>query len=128
LQLSSAIFTIQHHDLSEFFEWDQDVYFVIYNVFNDFLQSLRQSSELYVEDLHSRTVQKNELILILFLTSLGMLLVTMVILCPVVGTVNLARLKVLSLFVDIPNHHVIGLGNKCERFLNSFNDAEHNDE
>jgi hypothetical protein len=36
-----------------------------------------------------------------------MLAVTMVILCPVVGTVNLARLKVLSLFVDIPNHHVI---------------------
>jgi hypothetical protein len=50
------------------------------------------------------------------------------ILCPVVGTVNLARLKVLSLFVDIPNHHVIALSNKCERFLSSFNDSEHNDD
>jgi hypothetical protein len=38
--------------------------------------------------------------------------------------VNLARLKVLSLFVDIPNHHVIALSNKCERFLSSFNENE----
>ena len=52
----------------------------------------------------------------------------MAILCPVVGTVNQARLKVLSLFVDIPNHHVIALSNKCERFLSSFNDSEHNDD
>ena len=97
-------------------------------MFNDFLQALRLSSEYFVDDLHSRTVQKNELILILFLSSIGTLVVTMVILCPVVGTVNLARLKVLSLFVDIPNHHVIALSNKCERFLSSFNDTEHNDD
>jgi hypothetical protein len=81
-----------------------------------------------VEDLHERTVQKNELILILFLSSIGTLFVTMIILCPVVGTVNMARLKVLSLFVDIPNHHVIALSNKCERFLSSFHDSEHKDD
>jgi hypothetical protein len=57
-----------------------------------------------------------------------MLVVTMIVLCPVVGTVNMARLKVLSLFVDIPNHHVIALSNKCERFLSSFHDTEHNDD
>jgi len=66
--------------------------------------------------------------MILFLSSIGTLVITMAILCPVVGTVNMARLKVLSLFVDIPNHHVIALSNKCERFLSSFHDAEHNDD
>lgn len=60
--------------------------------------------------------------------SIGTLVITMAILCPVVSTVNLARLKVLSLFVDIPNHHVIALSNKCERFLSSFHDSEHSDE
>ena len=39
----------------------------------------------------------------------------------------MARMKVLSLFVDIPNHHVIGLANKCEKFLSHFHE-EHNDE
>lgn len=52
MQVSSAIFTISHYDLSEFVEYDQDVYFVMYNVFNDFFDTLRHSSELYVEDLH----------------------------------------------------------------------------
>lgn len=81
-----------------------------------------------MEDLRSRTIQKNELILILFLISIGTMTITMAILCPVVSTVNLARLKVLSLFVDIPNHHVIALSNKVERFMSSFHDSEHSDE
>lgn len=51
----------------------------------------------------------------------------MLILFPVVSNVNMARMKVLSLFVDIPNHHVVGLSAKCERFIMSSLD-EHNDE
>ena len=128
LQISSAVFTARHLNLTDFNEQQEDIYFITYNVYNDFLDALRRSSQYFVEDLNLRTNQKNELILILFLSSLGTLLVTMAILCPVVGTVNMARLKVLSLFVDIPNHHVIALSNKCERFLSSFHDSEHNDD
>lgn len=51
----------------------------------------------------------------------------MAILFPVVSNVNRARLKVLSLFVDIPNYHVITLANKCENFIGTFHE-EHNDE
>lgn len=51
----------------------------------------------------------------------------MVVLFPVVSSVNLARMQVLSLFVDIPNHHVFWLANKCEKFLSTFHE-EHNDE
>lgn len=61
------------------------------------------------------------------MSSIGTLLLTMGILFPVVSNVNLARMKVLSLFVDIPNHHVFALAFKCEKFLTSFHD-EHNDE
>lgn len=128
LQISSAVFTARHLNLTQFTETQEDIFFITYNVFNDFLVSLRKSSNYFVEDLRSRTIQKNELILILFLISIGTLIITMAILCPVVSTVNLARLKVLSLFVDIPNHHVIALSNKCERFLSSFHDSEHSDE
>lgn len=51
----------------------------------------------------------------------------MAILFPVVSSVNLARMRVLSLFVDIPNYHVIALANKCEKFMTNFHE-EHNDE
>jgi len=128
LQISSAVFTARHLNLTQFRESQEDIFFITYNVFNDFLVALRESSQLSVEGIESRTIQKNEMILILFLISIGTLVITMAILCPVVSTVNLTRLKVLSLFVDIPNHHVIALSNKCERFLSSFNDSEHNDE
>jgi len=51
----------------------------------------------------------------------------MCILFPVVSSVNKTRVKVLSLFVEIPNHHVIALAMKCERFQNSFSE-EHTDD
>mmetsp|Transcript_29899 Transcript_29899/g.29075 ORF Transcript_29899/g.29075 Transcript_29899/m.29075 type:complete len:188 (+) Transcript_29899:391-954(+) len=65
--------------------------------------------------------------MILFGCSIGTLVLTMAILCPVVGSVNQARMKVLSLFVDIPNHHIINLANKCERFMTSL-DVDTNEE
>lgn len=65
--------------------------------------------------------------MILFFSSIGTVLFTMAILFPVVTCVNVARMRVLSLFVDIPNHNVIALANKCERFLTGFHE-EHNDE
>ena len=127
LQVASAVFTTRHLNIPEVVEVQEDVYFITYNVFNDFLIALRQSSLYYVEDLSSRTDQKTELILILFLASIGTMLLSLTVLLPVISSVNLARMKVLSLFVDIPNHHVFALGFKCEKFITSFHD-EHNDE
>ena len=37
-------------------------------------------------------------------------------------------MKVLSLFVDIPNHHVFSLSMKCEYFVTTFNNDEQNEE
>ena len=65
--------------------------------------------------------------LILFLSSLGTLLLAMLIMFPVVSSVNEARMKVLFLFVDIPNHSVVNLALKCEKFIANFYE-EHNDE
>ncbi len=105
----------------------EDVYFITYNVYNDFLIALRTSSGYFVEELYDRSQRKMVIIMILFFSSIGTLLLAMTILFPVVSSVNLTRMKVLSLFVDIPNHHVFALANKCEKFLNTFHD-EHNDE
>ena len=128
LQICSAVFTARHLNLTDFMDEQEDIYFITYNVYNDFLEALRKSSKYYVEDLNSRTKSKNSLILTLFFASIGTLVVTMCIMLPVVSNVNLARMKVLSLFIDIPNHHVIALGLKCERFIASFHEEEHNDE
>jgi len=45
----------------------------------------------------------------------------------VICNVDATRLRVLSLFVDIPGHHVTALVNKCEHFITAL-DLENNDE
>jgi hypothetical protein len=70
-----------------------------------------------MEEIIVRTQEKNQFIHILFYCSIGVIVITMAILCPVVGKVSLARMKILSLFVDIPNYHVTALASKCENFI-----------
>lgn len=77
-----------------------------YNSFNDFLINLRKSSDLYLSELMSRSSDKNRVILILFLCSVGLLVLAMPILFPAVSSVNKAKVNVLSLFIDIPNGYI----------------------
>lgn len=115
-------------NLTLFTEDQEDLFFVMYNSFSEFLMHLRQSSEYYVIDLHNRASQKQDLIMILFLSSIGTMILTMTFLFPVVRNVNRTRMKVLSLFVDIPNHNVVALAQKCEKFMFSIVDEEGNDD
>ena len=58
---------------------------------------------------------------------MGILLSTIIIMFPVVSSVNQARMKVLTLFIDIPNHNVVQLYDKCENFLSTLLE-DHNEE
>lgn len=122
LQVSSAIFTVRHLNLTEFYDMQSDVYFVTYNAFNDFLINLRRSSDFYLTELMDRSNDKNKFILILFLCSIGLVILSVPILFPAVSSVNKAKVHVLSLFIDIPNHYLLDLANGCEEFLNSYHD------
>jgi len=48
LQISSTIFTISNMEMSQFSETNVDVFFLMYNSFNNFYQGLLQSSQYYV--------------------------------------------------------------------------------
>lgn len=76
----------------------------------------------------SRSSDKNRVILILFLCSVGLLVLAMPILFPAVSSVNKAKVNVLSLFIDIPNGYIQEIVNKCEGFLNSYHDDQNMDE
>lgn len=41
-------------DIANFNETNEDVFFLLYNSFNDFYQALTRSAELYVEELYDR--------------------------------------------------------------------------
>jgi hypothetical protein len=123
LQTLSAVFTAKHLNFTDFKETNDDLHFININIYNDLLQSLRMTSEYYVEDLIGRADGEVKHIIILFLISTSVLLIMLVVLFPVVRSVNSARLKILSLFVDIPYSIAITLSAKCQKFIQSHKSA-----
>ena len=55
---------------------------------------------------------------------MGVLILTFTVFCPVIRKVNLDRMKILSLFVDIPSNHVMELATKCEDFISTFHEED----
>jgi hypothetical protein len=124
LQVLSAIFTAKHLSLNEFVEKNEDLHFINENLNNDLLLVMRESAQHYVEDLMQRADGEFKTIIALFLISAFTLFITLAILFPVVRSVNAAKLKIFSLFVDIPYSIAITLSAKCEKFIQANADSE----
>jgi hypothetical protein len=107
-------------DIAEFLETNEDIFFLLYNSFNELLVALEKSSNLYVEELFDRSTQKREDNMILFILSIPALFLSLWILVPVVSSVNKRKFKVLSLFCEIDNNNIRYLSNKCERFITNL--------
>jgi hypothetical protein len=113
LQLLSAIFSSKHLNYTDYKESNEDLHFININIYNDLLVALRQTSEYYVEELLARADGELKSIIVLFMISAITLLLTLGILFPVVRSVSSARLKILTLFVDIPYSIAFSLSTKC---------------
>ena len=120
LQLSSAIFTVRHLPFDRFLESQEDIFFVTYNSFNDFLSALEISSRYLEDELYARSSEKNDLLLTLFISSLVIIVLSIPLLFPAVNSVNKSRDRVLALFIEIPTNLITDLGTCCEVFLGSF--------
>ncbi len=70
-----------------------------------------------MEELLARADGEFKSIIVLFLISTFTLLITLAILFPVVRSVSQARLKILTLFVDIPYSIAFSLSAKCAKFI-----------
>jgi len=125
--MQSSIFTVANLNLTSFSEQtNEDVFFLMYNAFNDFYQALLTASNLYVAELSDRSSQNLEITLILFILSIAALLVVVLILFPVVRSVNRQKDKVLSLFCEIGDSNVRLLSLRCEKFINKLQTTEEN--
>eukprot|EP00349_Pseudokeronopsis_sp_Brazil_P008568 CAMPEP_0202964960 /NCGR_PEP_ID=MMETSP1396-20130829/9085_1 /ASSEMBLY_ACC=CAM_ASM_000872 /TAXON_ID= /ORGANISM="Pseudokeronopsis sp., Strain Brazil" /LENGTH=200 /DNA_ID=CAMNT_0049687509 /DNA_START=618 /DNA_END=1220 /DNA_ORIENTATION=- len=120
MQVEGAIFNAMHFNLSQYKDSHEDLHFLMYNSFNDLLIALRQSAKFFVREAISRTEQRSVLILVIYLCSIGTLILAIAIIMPVVNKVNVAREKVLALFLDIPTSSVQVLIIKCQKFLETF--------
>lgn len=74
--------------IADFNETNEDVFFLMYNSFNDFLIGLQKSQEYYVIELGDRSKEKEEISLILYILSIVALILCFLVLIPVVHSVN----------------------------------------
>lgn len=86
------------------------------------LIKLNEASKIYLNELFLKIKQKEKFLIVYLLSSSIMIILIISFLCPVLGKVNITRMRVLTLFVDIPIHHVDDLAGKCENFISSFSD------
>eukprot|EP00347_Sterkiella_histriomuscorum_P000937 403373955 len=126
--ISSTIFTISNMKVVDFNETNEDVFFLMYNSFNQFFMGLEKSSQLYVRELDDRSTDKKEVTLVFFVLSIVAEAICLIILFPVVHSVNQQKDKVLSLFCEIDNSVIRVLALRCERFINNLQTEEGNDD
>ena len=74
--------------VQDFNETNEDVFFLMYNSFNEFYMGLEKSSQLYVRELHDRSTDKTEVSLVFFVLSITAEAICLLVLFPVVHTVN----------------------------------------
>lgn len=127
LQIISRALNIRNVNITAINTDNNDVYFIVYNDFNEFYMELTNSSQLYVEELTSRSGTKVETFMIIRVMSGVTLILAMIILFPVLYKVNSTREEVLSLLLDIPEKVVKGLYTKCENFVSNLQVGEDDD-
>lgn len=66
--------------------------------------------------------------MILFILSICFLFIIVVVLVPVVTSVNRQKDKVLSLFCDIDDSTISKLSLRCEKFINKIQTEDNNEE
>lgn len=78
--------------------------------------------------MKDRSEEKSEIELVLFILSIVALAICIIVLIPVVHSVNQQKDKVLSLFCEIDNNYIKVLAFKCEKFINSIQTEEGNED
>jgi len=88
LQISSSLFTLTNMDAKTFDDRHDDVFYFLYNNFQDTLISMFKSANFFVKELNDRTHAINEANKIVFYLSLGCVFTSVLMLIPVVHIVN----------------------------------------
>jgi len=117
LQMTSSIFTITNLDNKQFTLNNDDINFVLYNLFKDVYYKLLDSSSYYLDDANDHIKYRKTIILVMFIVSLIVIVLSIGFLFPKVTNVRNIRTQVLSLFLDIPLSDVQGLKKSCAKYL-----------
>ncbi|CAD8203560.1 unnamed protein product [Paramecium pentaurelia] len=123
-QIVSKALNVRDKALKNIVFEDDDVGFIIYNLLNDLVFQLRNSSNLYAVGLTNKTTEKKETFLIILGISAGALGFGLMLLTIITLSVNKTQEEILSMFLDIPDKTVKYLYNKSENFISNLQIGE----
>ncbi|CAD8209105.1 unnamed protein product [Paramecium pentaurelia] len=126
-QIVSKALNIRDKQLSKIIYEDDDVEFIIYNLLNDLVFQMRNSSNLYANGLTIKTSEKKETFQIILGISAGALGLGLLMLTIITLSVNKIQEEILSMFLDIPDKTVKYLYNKSENFISNLQLGEDDD-
>jgi len=124
-QMASEVFTVlSFTNETKYSIYNDNVYFVLYNSFSDLYAKMKTSANFFVQELSDRGNDKVQVMLIIYIVSLTVIILSIIVLFPIVAGVSQSRLAVLALFFDLPQATVRELQKKCERFVAQSKDEE----
>lgn len=104
-----------------------DVFYFLYNNFQDTLIAMLQSVSFFVKELFQRTAGIGQGNQIVFYLSIGCVVVSVLGLIPVVHIVNKTKQRYLEVFLELDNNNIRKLSTKCEKYMNMVQDESNED-
>ena len=126
-QIISKSFNVINLQLSDFSLTEPNIFFVMFNMFNDYYINMMRMSDYYVNDVNYMINEKETIFLILLIMSVLLNSVSIIILTPLILKVSHSKDKVLTLFLDIPPKVLKKLCLKCENFLTNLQVGDEDD-
>jgi hypothetical protein len=131
-QLIAKAFAVANQSVSTFSQTDTNLYFLRYNLLNEYYKAVTQSADLYTQNLidlssddkYPITLTLRSVLLIFLVISAVFSFLALVCITPIFNLVNRNQEEVIKLFLEIPLPKVKQLFTKCEAFSNSLQIGE----
>ncbi|CAD8155764.1 unnamed protein product [Paramecium octaurelia] len=104
-----------------------DVSFVNYNLLNDIYQSLKQSSNYFIDNLITNASKKYTAILLLLLISISTISIGILLIVIAMLSVSKSQTEILQLFLNLPDKTIRYLYRQSENFLSNLQIGEDGD-
>ena len=121
----TKIINIRNGAIESFRIDDSEIFFVTYNLFNAFADSLTNGTKILYEQFKKSSTESQKIIMVC--VSLGTLFVGTVICLCLLLIIMRSKQNFLGLFLHVPLHNVKEFAMKCEGFINLLNIREEED-
>ncbi|CAD8089669.1 unnamed protein product [Paramecium primaurelia] len=125
-QIISKAFEIMNYDITDFDPDSDSIFFIRYNLLNDYYQATLESVDLYTNQLIDLAYDSNVLLILLIVACVFTVISIPWIACAF-NLVSQNQEEVIKLFLEIPLAKVKQLFAKCEAFSNTLQIGEDED-